>query len=75
MSPENVIAQAFGVDPSQIGDATSSENVDGWDSLGQITLIIELESAYGVSFSPEEAMTMTSVAAIKRVLGAHGAAW
>jgi acyl carrier protein len=75
MTPEAVIARTFGQELAAIDDTTSSDSVEEWDSLGQINLVIELESAYGVSFSPEEAMSMTNVAAIKNVLRGHGVEW
>jgi acyl carrier protein len=74
MAPEAVVARVFGRTASELNDATSPETVGEWDSLGHITLIIELEAAYGVSFGPEEAMAMTSVGAIKAALRAHGVA-
>jgi acyl carrier protein len=47
-------------------------NVPAWDSLNHVTLILELEGAFGVSFAAEEALGMTDVGAIKRVLRTHG---
>ena len=75
MVPEALVARTFGYDVSQIDDTTSSETLGEWDSLGQITLVIELESAYGVSFSAEEAMNLTSVGAIKDALRVHDVQW
>lgn len=75
MTPEVLVARVFGRNPSEIGELTSPETLPEWDSLGHVTLIIELESAYDVSFSPEETMTMTSVGAIKQALQSRGAQW
>jgi citrate synthase len=75
MTPETVVAGAFGRDPADINDTSSPENVSEWDSLGHVTLIIQLEAAYGVSFSPDETMAMTSVGAIKEALQMHGVHW
>ena len=75
MSPEQLVAQVFGLHPSQVTDATSNENTAEWDSLGHVTLIMELESRYGVSFSTEEALTLTSVGALKRTLAEWGIVW
>lgn len=75
MTPEAVVARVFGRTAAEFNDATSPETVGEWDSLGHITLIIELEAAYGASFAPEEAMNMTSVGAIKAALHAQGVTW
>ena len=75
MSPEAAVAGAFGKNISAINDATSPDTLPEWDSLGHITLVIELESIYGVSFSAEETMALTSVGAIKDVIRSHGVVW
>jgi acyl carrier protein len=75
MAPEEIVASALGVSPSRIDDATSNQSLPEWDSLGHMTLVIELETVYRVSISAEEALGMTSVAAIKRVLSDRGVRW
>lgn len=75
MSPEAVVASVFGKNLAVITDATSPETLAEWDSLGHVTLVIELESIYGVSFSAEETMSLTSVALIKDALRSQGATW
>jgi acyl carrier protein len=75
MAPEEIVASVFGVSPSQITGTTSNQTLAEWDSLGHMNLIVELESRYGVSFSPEEALAMTSVDTIKRALANHGIRW
>lgn len=75
MSPELVVANAFGKDPSTIDDGTSPDTLPEWDSLGHVTLVIELESIYDVSFGTDETMKLTSVAAIKAALRSHDVSW
>lgn len=75
MSPETVVANVFGKDAATIDDATSPNTLSEWDSLGHITLVIELESTYDVSFGAEETMKLTSVGAIKTALREHDISW
>ena len=75
MAPEAVVARLFGLPRHTITDATSNANVGAWDSLNHVTLVLELEETFGVSLSAEDALSMTDVGAIKRVLRAHGADW
>lgn len=75
MAPEDVVSKVFGVDRRLVTDATSNRSVGEWDSLGHVTLMIELESTYGVPLSTEDALTMVDVAAIKRVLATRGVRW
>lgn len=58
-----------------MADETSNESLEEWDSMGHMNLILELEATYGISLSPEEALEMTDVAGIKRVLRGHGVRW
>lgn len=75
MTPESVVARAFNRDAAEINGTTSPDSLTEWDSLGHFTLIIELEAAYGVSFSPDEALNMTSVDRIKAILSEHDVRW
>jgi acyl carrier protein len=75
MAPESVVARVFGLARPLVTDATSNATVEAWDSLSHVTLILALEAEYGVSFSAEDALTMTNVGAIKRVLQTYGASW
>ena len=72
MTPETIVARVFDCNVADVTDATSGDTLPAWDSLGQITLIIELEAAYGISFSAEESLAMTDVASIKRTLQERG---
>jgi acyl carrier protein len=75
MTPEDVVSRVFGVSRNKVDDDTSNTTLPEWDSMGHVNLIIELESSYGVSFSPDDALQMTDVAAIKRALQSRGVSW
>jgi acyl carrier protein len=75
MTPEDVVSRVFNVSRDRVSDATSNAEVADWDSLGHMTLIVELESVFGVSVSAEDALAMTDVASIKRILSHRGARW
>jgi acyl carrier protein len=40
---------------------SSSENLDGWDSVAQINIIVAIEEEFGVRFEPEDIHTLHSV--------------
>jgi acyl carrier protein len=75
VAPESVVARVFGLPRREVSDTTSNTTVEAWDSLNHVTLILELESTYGISFSAEQSLTMTDVGAIKRALRTHGVEW
>ncbi len=63
-----IIADVLGVPPAQITPATTSADIEGWDSVQHLNLVLALEEASGKSFAPEEMESMTSVAEILRAL-------
>ena len=75
MSPDQLVAQIFGLRISQVTDTTSNQNIAEWDSLGHVNLIMQVESHYGVSFSIEDALTLTNVGVLKRTLVELGVVW
>jgi acyl carrier protein len=75
MTPEDVMSRVFGVERSRLDDASSSKTLPEWDSLAHMTLVLELETAYGVTLSVEDVLAMTDVASLRRILTSRGAAW
>jgi citrate synthase len=75
VTPESLVANVFGIPADSITDESSNRTLKEWDSLGHITLILELEQAYGVSLGPDEALTLTSVGAIKQMLQSRDVRW
>ncbi len=69
---EEVIGSVLDVSPESLSDESSIENVEAWDSLRQLSILLALESAYGIAITTEEALEMNSISAIKAVLAKHG---
>ena len=69
---EKVIGSILGVPAETLSYDSSSDNTQEWDSLRQLSILLALESAYGISISTNEAMDMSSIANIKAVLKRHG---
>jgi len=53
---------------TKIDDNFGVENCSKWDSLAQIGMVVEMESAFNTSFTTDEAMNMDTVGGIKAVL-------
>lgn len=75
MTPEDIVAQAFGIEPEAVKDDSGRENVEEWDSLGHMNLVMEIEEVYGVVLSTDDALEIVDVASLKRILLERGAAW
>jgi acyl carrier protein len=67
-----VFAQVFGRAPEQFGDDTSPANVEGWDSVRHVELVVALEERFSCMFDPDEVPELTSLARIEDILHRHG---
>ncbi|MGH7774973.1 MAG: acyl carrier protein [Candidatus Binatia bacterium] len=67
----DVMKDLFGY-TGPVSDRISHEDVAGWDSLGHIGFIEELERVFNIKISSDELMMMIDLAAVKRVLRKHG---
>ena len=63
-----VISDVLGVPVEHISDKSSPDNIDKWDSLTHINLIIAIESEFNISLTPEDTMDMLSVKLIRIIL-------
>ena len=68
LSVEEVVARVFNLDASEVTDQSSKETLAEWDSMGHLSLITGLEEEFNVSIAIADAMEMTSVQHIKRIL-------
>ncbi|MEQ8966811.1 MAG: acyl carrier protein [Azospirillaceae bacterium] len=57
-----LVASVLGLAPDAVDAATRAADLDAWDSLGHVRIILALESRYGVAFSMEEIAAADSVA-------------
>lgn len=69
---ERVFREIFEDDALQINDGTSADTLAEWDSFHQVRLVIGLQEEFGVTFSTDEALNLTSVAKMKQSLRAKG---
>jgi acyl carrier protein len=54
-------ADVFQVAPEQISEASTPEQIEGWDSVQHLNLILALETQFNVEFEPEEIEQMKSI--------------
>ena len=66
------VRTAFDLEIDEVDENTKQADIDKWDSIGTIRLVLCLEEEFGVSIPPEAARQMTDVqelAAQLRLLG------
>ena len=63
-----VVADVFGLEANSVTMQTSHDNVDNWDSLNMINLMIALEAEFGISIDIDKVSEMLSVELIVDIL-------
>ncbi|MBO6113340.1 MAG: acyl carrier protein [Lachnospiraceae bacterium] len=58
---QEVFRDVFDDEEIVIGDETTAGDIDAWDSLTHVQLIIAVEKAFGLKFSTVEVMKLKNV--------------
>ena len=69
---ERIMSKVFNVMLEEITPKSSMDNLDAWDSLGHLSLIINIEEEFQFSLSEDEILNMTSYGDIKKILNNRG---
>jgi acyl carrier protein len=69
---KNVLADVFKIEAKTIGEDTSVDSVEKWDSLNHLNLVLALEEAFDISFTEEQTIEILNYPLIKMVLQDHG---
>lgn len=64
----NVIAKALDIDASQINLETNSNDLEEWDSLGHLSLLMELDNNFDTV--SEKAPQLASASTVKEIVDA-----
>jgi acyl carrier protein len=75
MTPEEVrgrIAEALNVDPDRVTMGTKAGDLEEWDSMGTMTILLMLDRDLGLQLAPNEASKLASVRGILELLTAKG---
>lgn len=59
-----LFVDVFDMDPSDMNPDLTIDDVDSWDSMSHIDLIIRLEERTGIKLKPAEIVILTSVRSI-----------
>jgi acyl carrier protein len=64
--------KVFGIDAADFSTGLTPEDVLRWDSLGHMTLVMDMEDSFGIHFEVDEIAEMTSAGKILEILRAKG---
>lgn len=65
-----IVATIFDVPLEQVTPGTAHGDLERWDSMGHLVLVLELEQEFGIQIPPEQVPDLTSVSEITRALTA-----
>lgn len=68
---KNTVAGVLGVNPDDINDDSSMDNLHEWDSVKHLNLVLAIEEVFRVSMTEEQSLEMLSFPLIKLVLSEH----
>ena len=57
----DIFCDVLDLDEVTLDEATSADDIDEWDSLSHIQLIVAIEKAFGIKFSSKEIITWKNV--------------
>ncbi len=63
-----IISQVFNVPIENINDETSSDDIETWDSLKHMNMVLSLEEEFNVQFGEEQVLEMLNVGLIIEIL-------
>lgn len=66
-----VFNTVFQLPPEELTDTLTPQDVAGWDSLGHVRLVTQLQEQFGVEFEVDEIMRMETVGEIKKIVAAR----
>ncbi len=66
---KKIISETFQIKESSITPQTNMQDIDSWDSLTHMELIVSLEDEFSIEFTADEIMEMTDVEKIEKVVG------
>ncbi len=63
-----ILAKTFRVKIADITDKTTINDIDTWDSLTHMELVVNLEEGLGIEFDGDEIAEMISVEVIEKII-------
>ena len=65
---KTLIADFFGTDPDMLTHESSVADVDGWDSIGHTMLILDIERAFDIRLTDQEATQVSNVGELAELI-------
>lgn len=63
-----IVANVCETEPANITEQSTIGDFAGWDSMGHLTILSNVEEAFDINFEPEEMMDLEDVADIVKAV-------
>lgn len=63
-----IFREVFDDDTIEVNDTTTADDVDGWDSLSHVNLIVTIEKRFNIKFGTKELLTFDNVGDLRRAI-------
>lgn len=67
----NIFCEVFSVDSSVLNDTFNKDNIDGWDSVHQLSLTSAIEDEFDIMLDAEDILDFTSYDKAKIILAKY----
>ncbi|HPZ10254.1 MAG TPA: acyl carrier protein [Candidatus Eremiobacteraeota bacterium] len=64
----SIFREVFDDDTIEVNDSTTADDVDGWDSLSHVNLIVTIEQRFKIKFGTKELLTFKNVGDLRRAI-------
>jgi acyl carrier protein len=68
-----MLAEVFDEPVARVKPGLARDDVPGWDSMGALTLMAELDERFGIELTADESKAMTRIEDVLALLRRHGA--
>jgi len=65
--PKELIAKALNCDVNSINNEAGISKHPSWDSLGQLSVVVELEASYGLTISNDDILEYSDLQSITKL--------
>lgn len=65
---KEILADILELSKDQIDESIAMENIDTWDSLRHMEIMLAIEGKFGIQFEPDELVDMTTYSDIKKLV-------
>lgn len=64
----NIFCEVFSIETSSLNEDFNKDNVDGWDSVHQLSLTSAVEDEFDIMLDAEDILEFTSYEKVKTIL-------